>query len=78
MSPTTTIIIAALALALATEALAQSRTYYDKGGNVTGKSSTDSQGTTTFYDARGNVTGRTSKASGLPPCDRASGVCYPK
>ena len=63
MNPTTTIVIATLALAvLATDASAQSRTYYDKGGNVTGKSSTDSQGTTTFYDASGKVTGRTSSA----------------
>ena len=60
MNPTTTIMIAALALAIASEASAQSRTYYDKGGNVTGKSATDSQGTTTFYDSRGKVTGRTS------------------
>ena len=73
-----TVLLALVTLALATEASAQSRTYYDKGGNVIGKSSTDSQGTTTFYDARGNVTGRTSKDTGLPPCDRASGVCYPK
>ena len=61
---TKTIIVAALALALASEASAQSRTYYDKGGNVTGKSATDSQGTTTFYDASGKVTGRTSTGSG--------------
>ena len=64
MSSTTTIIIATLALALVTDASAQSHTYYDKGGNVTGKSSTDSQDTTTFYDASGKVTGRTSKDSG--------------
>ena len=38
--------------------------YYDKGGNVTSKASTDSQGTTTFYDASGKVTGRTSTGSG--------------
>ena len=62
MSPTTTTIIAALALA--TGASAQSRTYYDKGGNVTGKSSTDRQGSKTFYDASGKVTGRTSTGSG--------------
>ena len=53
-----TALLALLTLALATDASAQTRTYYDKGGNVTGKSSTDSQGTTTFYDASGKVTGR--------------------
>ena len=51
MSPTTTIIIAALALALTGEASAQSRTIYESAGRVVGRSSTDSQGTTTNYDA---------------------------
>ena len=61
MSPTTTIIIAALALALATtDALAQSRTVYDSAGRVVGKSSTDSQGTVTNYDSRGRVISRES------------------
>ena len=61
MSPTTTIIIAALALAvLATGASAQSRTVYDNAGRVVGKSSTDTQGTVTNYDARGRVTSRKS------------------
>ena len=60
MRPTTTIIIAALALALASEASAQQRTFYDSSGRVTGKSSTDSSGTVTNYDARGKVISRES------------------
>ena len=94
MNSTTTIITAVLALALATEASAQSRTYYDSSGKRIGTATTDSQGTVTNYDARGRVMSRESTtgntttvydASGLavgkralPPCDRASGVCYPK
>ena len=51
------ILLALLALAMATEASAQSRTFYDGAGRVVGKSTTDSQGSTTFYDASGRVTG---------------------
>jgi hypothetical protein len=36
MSPTTTIIIAALTLAIASEASAQSRAFYDSSGRVVG------------------------------------------
>ena len=54
---TKTTIIAALLAGLATEALAQQRTYYDAGGKVVGRSSTDSQGTTTHYDRSGRVVG---------------------
>ena len=43
-----------------TEALAQSRTFYDADGRVAGHSTTDSNGSTTFYDASGKVTGRSS------------------
>ncbi len=57
-------IIAALALAvLATDALAQSRTYYGADGRVSGRSTTDSGGTTTYYGADGRVTGRASTGS---------------
>jgi YD repeat-containing protein len=46
--------IAALALsALASEASAEQRTFYDASGKVVGRSATDSQGTTTNYDSRG-------------------------
>jgi hypothetical protein len=46
MSPMTkTTLAAALLAALAAEASAQSRTFYDSAGRVVGKSSTDSQGT---------------------------------
>ena len=53
-----------ITIALAAPALSQSRTFYDSAGRVTGKSTTDSAGTTTFYDASGRVTGRSSKDSG--------------
>ena len=53
----------ALALLMPTEALAQSRTFYDASGRVTGRSITGSNGSTTIYDASGRVTGRTSTSS---------------
>ena len=37
-----------------------SRTFYDASGRVSGRSTTDSGGSTTIYDASGRVTGRTS------------------
>jgi YD repeat-containing protein len=40
-----------LALLMPTDALAQSRTFYDASGRVTGRSTTDSNGATTFYDS---------------------------
>ena len=58
--PTTKIILLAL-LTLATmtgAAMAEQRTIYDAGGNVVGRSATDSAGTTTNYDARGRVISR--------------------
>ena len=59
--PMIMILLPLLALAMATgAALAQQRTCYDGGGRVTGRSSTDSQGSTTIYTLRGRVTGRTS------------------
>jgi YD repeat-containing protein len=36
-------------------------TFRDDRGRTTGRSATDTQGTTTFYDASGRVQGRTSK-----------------
>jgi YD repeat-containing protein len=51
-------IVAALLAVLATDASAQSRTYYDSSGKSIGRSTTDSQGSTTFFDASGKVTGR--------------------
>ena len=63
MNPTTTIMIAALALALAAEASAQSRTYYDKGGNVTGKSDRQPRHHDVLRLPR-KVTDRTSNGSG--------------
>jgi YD repeat-containing protein len=59
MSPRTqTTLVAALLAILATEASAQQRTFYDSSGRVTGRSSTDSQGSVTNYDARGKVISR--------------------
>ena len=40
-----------------TDALAQSRTFYGVDGRVTGRSATDSGGSTTFYDASGRIAG---------------------
>jgi YD repeat-containing protein len=62
MTPhTTKILLALLTLALMTGAAsAQQRTFYDARGNVVGRSSTDSQGSTTNYDARGKVISRES------------------
>jgi YD repeat-containing protein len=52
-----------LALLVPTEVLAQSRTFYDASGRVTGRSTTDSSGSTTIYDASGRVINRTSTDS---------------
>ena len=54
----TVIATIALAIALATSAAyAQTRTFHDQGGRVTGKARTDANGTTGSYDAAGRVTG---------------------
>ena len=45
---------------LATDAMAQARTFYDSNGRVSGRSITGSNGATTYYGADGRVTGRTS------------------
>ena len=52
-----------LALFIPTDALAQSRTFYDSSGRVSGRSTTGTNGATTFYGADGRVTGRTSTSS---------------
>ena len=52
-----------LALLMPTAAMAQGRTYYGADGRVTGRSTTDSLGSTTFYDASGRVSGRSSTDS---------------
>jgi YD repeat-containing protein len=59
----TKILPALLALAMMTTAASaqQQRTLYDAGGNVVGRSATDSSGTTTNYDARGRVITRETK-----------------
>jgi YD repeat-containing protein len=58
---TNPILLALLTLALMTdEASAQSKTFYDSRGNVVGRSSTNSSGTTTNYDNRGRVVTRES------------------
>jgi hypothetical protein len=56
--------IIAIVLALfSTDALAQSRTYYDSSGRVSGRSTTGTNGATTFYGSDGRVTGRASTSS---------------
>ena len=60
MRATTTIILTALALAIASEASAQSRAVYDSSGRRIGSATADSQGTVTNYDARGRVISRES------------------
>ena len=55
-------ILLVLAL-LMCDAQAQQRTIYGPDGRVTGRVTTDSQGSTTIYDAAGRVTGRTSTDS---------------
>ena len=57
MKPAALLVLVAL---LPTAALAQQRTIYGPDGKVTGRVTTDSQGSTTIYDAAGRVTGRTS------------------
>lgn len=49
-----------LALFAPADALAQSSTFYDASGRVSGRSATDSGGATTFYDPSGRVTNRAS------------------
>ena len=60
-NPVTWILLALLTFTMMTDAAsAQQRTFYDSRGNVVGRSSTDSSGTTTNYDARGRVISRES------------------
>jgi len=70
---TKTSIAAALLAILATEAYAQSRTFYDSAGRVVGRSSTDSQGTTTNYDERGKVNSRETTTGNTTTIYDASG-----
>ena len=67
------IIIATLTLALATEASAQSRQFYDSAGKRIGSATTDSQGTVTNYDARGRVISRESTTGNTTTVYDASG-----
>ena len=49
----------ALGFALATSiALAQTTTFHDRAGRVTGTARTGASGTASFYDAAGRITGR--------------------
>ena len=64
MSPLTKTLLTLLTHAIATEASAQSRQYYDSSGKRIGSASTDSSGTTTNYDARGKVINRESTSGG--------------
>jgi YD repeat-containing protein len=60
-----TLAIALTALIVMTgTAVAQSRTFYDSGGRVVGRSSIDGQGTVTNRDASGNLISRETTSSG--------------
>jgi YD repeat-containing protein len=52
-----------LAFLMSTEVLAQSRTFSDSSGRVTGRASTDSSGAVTLYDASGRAVGRATTDS---------------
>ena len=55
----TPLVKVALGFALGTStALAQTTTFHDRAGRVTGKARTGANGTTNFYDAAGRITGR--------------------
>jgi YD repeat-containing protein len=62
-----------LILILPTAALAQSRTYYDVGGRVIGRSTADSQRSTTYYDAGGRVSARPSTSGNTTTTYSAGG-----
>ena len=62
MTKSTIIVLLTLAL-LTTAAPAQQRTIYGPDGKVTGRVTTDSQGSQTIYGPDGRVTGRTSTDS---------------
>ena len=51
-----------LALLMPTAALAQQTTLYGPDGKVTGRTATDSQGTTTVYDASERKTGSVTQS----------------
>ena len=59
MKPTILLVVALFTC----DAQAQQSTVYGPDGKVTGRITTDSQGSTTIYDAAGRVTGRTSTDS---------------
>jgi YD repeat-containing protein len=68
------ILLTLLALVLLTgAALAQQRTFYDSRGNVVGRSSANSSGTTTNYDARGKLISRESTSGNTTTIYDASG-----
>lgn len=56
-------VLAIVLTLLTTAAQAQQQTIYGPDGKVTGRVTTDSQGSRTIYDAAGRVTGRTSTDS---------------
>jgi hypothetical protein len=58
MMKRTTLLV--LTLVTASDAQAQQRTFYGADGRVTGRSTTDSGGSTIFYGADGRMAGRSS------------------
>jgi len=59
-------IIALVAVAIATPAIAQynSKTFYGSNGSPVGSSITSSSGQTTFYGSKGEIVGQTQPLSG--------------
>jgi len=73
-NPVTNSLLALLTLALMTGAAsAQQRTFYDARGNVVGRSSTNSQGTTTNYDRSGRIISRETTSGNRTTVYDASG-----
>jgi hypothetical protein len=66
--------IAAFALLMPAEAMAQQRTLYGSDGRVVGRSTTDRQGTVTTYGADGRAVSReTTTRSGTTVYDARTG-----
>ena len=51
-------ILPTVALGFALATMAQTTTFHDRAGRVTGRARTGANGTTSFYDAAGRITGR--------------------
>jgi hypothetical protein len=66
--------VLAITVLFATHSMAQQRTIYDREGNVAGRYTTDSQGTTTLYGRDGRVI---SRGTGTIVMDGVGGTIIP-